>query len=120
MSSKKTLEAVSILTRVKVFTGMKTDTELAKALNIRQSTVASWRSRGNLNLPAIISLCDGANLNWLLYGVGSMRTGDLDPVSGKVVAMLEEMDEEQRRDVLRYTEKEKFFQELKNDQKKAM
>ena len=112
MSNEKTLDAIEIIERVKEASGIRTDTSLAKALNVRQSTVASWRKRGNINLPVIIALCDGVNLNWLLFGEGARQTERVDPLAEKVMAMLEGMDEEQKRDVLRYAEKERLIYEL--------
>jgi transcriptional regulator with XRE-family HTH domain len=63
------------------------------------------------------------NFDWLLTGQGSMYNNAgqalpqkrLDDVSDKIMVMLDGMNEEQRRDVLKYVEKEKLLMELKQE-----
>ena len=115
MSKEKSLDVQGIVERAKIFLELDTNHELANALNIKQNTVSAWKKRGSVNLALIITGCAGVNVNWLLYGTGTMREGQFDPVSGRVVAMLETMDKEQRRDVLRFTEKEQLICELQHE-----
>lgn len=115
MSKENSQYAKEILDRVKFFLKLRTDTELASVLEIKSNTLSTWKKRGKVDLAALFSACEGANLNWLLYGTGTMRAGQLDPVTGRVVAMLETMDKEQRRDVLRFTEKEQLICELQHE-----
>lgn len=63
---------------------------------------------------------------WLLTGMGSMTANqvqesgpyqlgaqDLDPVTAKITALLADMAEDQRRDVLKYVEERKLLAEIK-------
>jgi len=120
MSIKKLQDVIGIIERAKLVLGIKTDTELANILKINQSTVASWRRRGNIDLVAIINLCNNVSTDWLIYGKGSPEDA-ADPITKKILTMLEGMDEEQKRDVLRYVKKEKLLEELlkKYDEKVA-
>lgn len=112
MSTVKSLDVTGVIERVKVFLGVKTDTELSNLLNIKQNTISAWRKRGNLNLEIIIPVCAGVDFNWLLYGTGNMQRGEPEAITDKVLALLNDMDDEQKRDVLRYTEKERLIHEL--------
>lgn len=73
MSSKKLLEAKLILSRAKKFLGISRDLELAERLGIAQPTLSMWKSRGGMDLQGIITLCEGVDMNWLLFGEGEME-----------------------------------------------
>jgi len=120
MSSKKSLNVTEIIERAKQALGIETDYELAELLEVTHSTIANWKRRGNINLIAIVTLCDSVDAEWLLFGKGTQENST-DPVTKKILTMLEGMDEEQKRDVLRYVKKEKLLEELlkKYDEKAA-
>ena len=121
---KKLLDVKKIIKRAKICLDLKTDTELANLLGVKQSTVSAWKRRGNIDLNKIITLCKnkGVSMDWLIYGektecpVCSEKSHD---VESKIMEMLESMTEEQRRDVLKYVEKEKLFDELIKNRKTA-
>jgi len=58
MSREKLQDVIKIIERAKLVLGVKTDTELANILEIKQPTVSSWRKRGNIDLISIIKRCD--------------------------------------------------------------
>jgi len=120
MSKEKAFDVIGIIERAKKYLKIRTDTELATLLNIKQNTVSAWRKRGNIDLISVINLCANVSTDWLIYGKGSPEDG-IDPVTKKILTMLEGMDEEQKRDVLRYVKKEKLLEELlkKYDEKAA-
>lgn len=124
MSTKKALEVKKIIERVKVCLNLKTDIELANMLEIKQNTISAWRKRGNIDLPKIITLCEptGVSMDWLIYGkenqCSTCSTTEHDATS-KIMDMLQSMTEEQKRDVLKYVEKEKLFEELMKKHKSA-
>ena len=60
-----------ILNRLKMIYNCKTDTDLANALNMKQSTLANWRQRESLDFIYILKIIpNNINLNWLFYGEG--------------------------------------------------
>ncbi len=123
MSNKKALDVESIIERVKECVGVKTNLELSDLLGIKQNTVSAWKKRGNIDLASIITLCEptGVSMDWLLYGKGGRCEGPskgIDPTD-KIMEMLETMTEEEKRDVLKYVEKEKFWKELMESRKIA-
>lgn len=108
MSREKLHDVIKIIERAKLVLGVKTDTELANTLKIKQPTVSSWRKRGNIDLISIIKCCDNVNIDWLIFGRGEMYPDGLpNTVKGKILRMLDDMDEDQQRDVLKSLEKEK-------------
>ncbi|SLM27837.1 putative Bacteriophage CI repressor helix-turn-helix domain protein [Desulfamplus magnetovallimortis] len=117
MSIENSLDANKIIQRLKQVVNVKTNFELAEILEIKPNTISSWKKRGNLDLNKIISLCEyyKVSVDWLLYGKTeqciSSTTERQDPTD-KILQMLETMTEEQKRDVLKYVEKEKLFEEF--------
>ena len=61
-----------ILNEIKKYLNIKTDTEFANFLGIKQNTLSSWKARNSIDYDLIISKCDYLNANWLLTGEGSM------------------------------------------------
>lgn len=119
MSRKKELDVHGIIERTKAFLGIKTDIELASILNINQSAVSAWKRRGNINLNSIITICSNVSLDWLIYGEGtpdgSKQDEEPDHYIKSVSVMMEDMDEEQKRDIYRYTQKEKWIKDIKTE-----
>lgn len=57
-----------ILSKLRAFFGVVTDTELARCLGVKQNTVSSWKARGTMDFMLIIAKCDDIDLNWLFDG----------------------------------------------------
>lgn len=115
MSTRKTLDVIKIIKRAKITLGLKTDTELANLLDVSQSTIAAWKSRGNIDFVKIITICNNVSTDWLLHGTGEMNPDaqNKDDIIEKITLMLKDMDMDQRRDVLKYAEKEELFKKMK-------
>ena len=121
MSIEKALDVGLIIERVKKCLNVKTNIELSTRLNIKQNTISAWKKRGNIDFPKIITICEttGVSMDWLLYGKGEKCVPDANNPTEKIMTMLESMNDEQRRDVLKYVEKEKLWEELIKKQKLA-
>ena len=122
MSREKSISAINILDRAKNYLGIKTDTELASLLNLKQNTISSWRGRGYIDLISIIKLCDGVNTDWLIYGEGRQHEKpkpefDVNNESRRLDQMIletvKDMEIEKKRYIAEYVEREKFFWEFK-------
>jgi hypothetical protein len=115
MSRKKLLGVVDIIKRAKIALGLKTDTQLAKLLDVKQSTIPAWKRRGNIDLAALVTLCNNVSADWLIHGIGEINPAaqDEDDITEKINMMLKDMDIDQRRDVLKYAEKEELFKKMK-------
>ena len=121
MSRKKLPPVTEIIERVKFVHGIKKDYDLAKMLDLKQNTISNWRKRESIDLVKIFSICDGVDKDWILYGEGEPYP-DPDIETVKIVQMLKGMTKEQKRDVLKYIEKEKLWKELmeeREDKKKG-
>jgi transcriptional regulator with XRE-family HTH domain len=115
MSRKKSLDVNKIIDRAKLVLGFKTDYQLADALNIKPTAISMWKRRGNIDLKSIITICEDVSTDWLLYGKGDMNPDaqNEDDITEKINMMLKNMDMDQRRDVLKYAEKEELFKKMK-------
>ncbi|MCF8308432.1 MAG: helix-turn-helix domain containing protein [Bacteroidales bacterium] len=69
---QKNLSKFSIffLNRLKSELNIKTDTELARFLEIKQNTISGWRSRNTIDIKLIIEKCENYNISfdYLIYG----------------------------------------------------
>ncbi len=121
MSRDNVLDVHKILTRVKLVLNLKTDAELAKTLEVKPTTISAWKRRENIDLTKIITLCNSmdVSMDWLLYGKGEERVEASSDPTEKIIKMLETMTDEQKRDVLKYVEKEKLLDELMKSRKIA-
>jgi len=121
MSIENSLNANKIIQRVKDVIGIKTNYELSKVLQIKPNTISSWKKRGNIDLNKIISICEQYKIStdWILYGKGGECVAAPNDPTNKIMEMLESMTDEQRRDVLKYVEKEKLLEELMKNRKIA-
>lgn len=61
-----------IINAIKLHYNIKTDTEFANKLGIKQNTLATWYARNTLDYGLIISKCDEIDANWLHTGEGEM------------------------------------------------
>lgn len=120
MSTKKSLDVQKIIERAKQVIGISTDTELANLLNIKQNTVSSWKRRGNIDLIPILALCADVSADWLLYGIGSPELGtEMDRTTRLINEMIRDMEEEQRREILKKIQVEKLLNNLLQERKAA-
>ncbi len=64
------------------------------------------------------------NINWLLTGKGEMyldeKQEDMHDITKKIVLMLEDMDEEGKRDILKHIQKKKPMKEIFRKQAKIV
>lgn len=113
MSREKSLDVQGIIDRAKQVLGISTDIELANLLGIKQNTVSSWKRRGNIDLVSIIKLCANVSTDWLIHGIGSAECGmETDRTTRMINTLLKDMDEEEKRSVLKNLEKDKFITEM--------
>lgn len=107
--------------------------ELSLKIGLKSAAAISRYETGERepSLDFLISLTEMANINldWLIKGTGPMfRDGTTnqrpppqpeDIVEEKILLMLKDMDEEKKRDVLKYVQKEKLLMELMEEREKA-
>lgn len=119
MSTKKSLDVENIIIRAKQAIGIKTNSELAELLGIKQNTVSSWKTRGNIDLVSIIKLCNNVSTDWLIHGIGEPdpEGSKYDRETQMILKMLEGMETEQKRGVLQNLEEKKFIWEMMEQKK---
>ena len=66
------MDITLIIKELKNYLQLSKDIELADYLGVNQSTLATWKRRGNIDVQLIISKCNNINPTWLLTGEGSM------------------------------------------------
>lgn len=118
--NKKSLDAV--LGRMMGLLGVKTDSELARALPVNRQTLASWRKRDSVPYLECIKFCEdhGVSLDWLLTGEGPMQRGDAPmpatapetPREQAMLALWRELGEDDQREIQRVAEEKKRLTSL--------
>ncbi len=126
--NKKGVNAV--LMRLMSLFNVDNDSELARALNVNRQTLASWRKRDSVPYSICINIAEekGISLDWLLTGKGEDKsevskieptTQNFSPADLKMLELLNQLDPEVRRDLMRGAEEkqrviemEKQLQEL--------
>lgn len=124
--NKKAVNAV--LLRLMSLFNVDNDSELARALNVNRQTLASWRKRDSVPYLICINIAEekGVSLDWLLTGKGEDETSKTEPATQsfsqadlKMLELLNQLDPEVRRDLMRGAEEkqrviemEKQIQEL--------
>ena len=76
---KLSLELVDmIIDNLKIYFKVSTLAELGHSLGITQSTLSTWRRRGNVDFSLIIAKCHGVSIDFLLTGIKPeyIRTGE--------------------------------------------
>jgi hypothetical protein len=118
-----------IINRIKQEIGTKNDYDVAEALEMKRSTLAERKSRDSIPLEEIIRFCDNKNLSydWVLSGIGPkyrLESEDsllkdssrehmvIDKYTKKILELLKDMDEDQKRSTLYYIDREKQLSEL--------
>ncbi|WP_461534363.1 LexA family transcriptional regulator [Sinomicrobium sp.] len=66
---KKSLNAILILEKLKKHLQIKTNTELARILNVKPNTISTWKRRNSVDYELIVSICQqqGIDLNTVFY-----------------------------------------------------
>lgn len=124
--NKKAVDAV--LLRLMSLFSVDSDSGLAKALDVNRQTLASWRKRNSVPYSICIKLAEekGISLDWLLTGKGEEEVSKVEPATQsfsqadlKMLELLNQLDPEVRRDLMRGAEEkqrviemEKQIQEL--------
>ena len=124
--NKKAVDAV--LLRLMSLFNVDSDSELARVLNVNRQTLASWRKRDSVPYSICINLAEerGVSLDWLLTGKGEEEVLKVEPATQsfsqadlKMLELLNQLDPEVRRDLMRGAEEkqrviemEKQIQEL--------
>ncbi len=95
---------------------------LAKLIGISQgslSDIENGKTKPSSDTIASIIRQTDVNPTWLMTGDGPMLVGkikeDIDSVSKIVLEHMKEMDEDARRDVLKYLQEKKLLTELLNE-----
>jgi hypothetical protein len=75
-------EFSKIMSRLRNYYGVKTNTEVASKLNIDYNTIKGWGSRKKVAISTIIELLgdEPINLTWLVHGKGNMKIGESDDI----------------------------------------
>lgn len=115
---KSSLDAV--LSRMMNFLNVKTDSALARELDVNRQTFAGWRKRDSVPYAECINFCEarGVSLDWLLTGVGPIYRSEGEwcgagaPSVGNeaeqaMLSMWRELDAEHQRDIQRALEEKK-------------
>ena len=130
---------ILILDKIKKQKGLRTDKELANLLKIQPNTISTWKTRGTIPYKTLVAYCEqeGVDIKDLLSDEGMEKKASCPeqdrqkfyvadsrstiyttkPTIGKIVEMLEEMPDDDLREVLRFLEKEKFVKELIEEKK---
>lgn len=66
------MDKSNIINEIKSHLNIKTDSDFADFLGVKQPTIASWRKRNSLDYDLIISKCNNIDANWLITGKGKM------------------------------------------------
>lgn len=70
------MDKTLILKSIQKYLGFDKDKDFAEYLEIAQSTLSSWYSRGSIDYCRIIAKCKDIDANWLLTGQGEMLKFD--------------------------------------------
>ncbi|EAB1945973.1 bacteriophage CI repressor [Salmonella enterica] len=124
--NKKAVNAV--LLRLMSLFNVDNDSELARVLNVNRQTLASWRKRDSVPYSICINIAEerGVSLDWLLTGKGEEEVSKVESATQsfsqadlKMLELLNQLDPEVRRDLMRGAEEkqrviemEKQIQEL--------
>lgn len=120
-----------IIERLKQARGHEKDADLARDLNVPPKKLGVWKLRNTVPLKELTTFCRrfGYVLEWALTGEGKIKKPEVsevgesetsfesrrsfDRVTKKIELLLTDMNEEQKRDILKYVEEKKLLAELK-------
>lgn len=122
--NKKSVDAV--LLRLMTLFNVDSDSELARALNVNRQTLASWRKRDSVPYSICINIAEerGISLDWLLTGKGEEEVSNVEPATEifsqadlKMLELLNQLDPEVRRDLMRGAEEKQRVIEMEKQLK---
>lgn len=122
--NKKSVDAV--LLRLMSLFNVDSDSELARALNVNRQTLASWRKRDSVPYSICINIAEerGISLDWLLTGKGEEDVLNVEPATEifsqadlKMLELLNQLDPEVRRDLMRGAEEKQRVIEMEKQLK---
>ena len=124
--NKKAVDAV--LLRLMSLFNVDNDSKLARALNVNRQTLASWRKRDSVPYSICVNLSEerGISLDWLLTGKGenSVKASKAESVAQsfshadlKMLELLNQLDPEVRRDLMRGAEEKQRVIEMEKQLK---
>ncbi|EAQ4908701.1 helix-turn-helix transcriptional regulator [Citrobacter freundii] len=122
--NKKSVDAV--LLRLMSLFNVDSDSELARALNVNRQTLASWRKRDSVPYSICINIAEerGISLDWLLTGKGEEEVLNVEPATEifsqadlKMLELLNQLDPEVRRDLMRGAEEKQRVIEMEKQLK---
>lgn len=122
--NKKAVDAV--LLRLMSLFNVDSDSELARALNVNRQTLASWRKRDSVPYSICINIAEerGISLDWLLTGKGEKEIAKAEPATQsfsqadlKMLELLNQLDPEVRRDLMRGAEEKQRVIEMEKQLK---
>ncbi|HBV4911586.1 TPA: helix-turn-helix domain-containing protein [Serratia marcescens] len=122
--NKKAVDAV--LLRLMSLFQVDNDSELARALNVNRQTLASWRKRDSVPYSICVNLAEerGVSLDWLLAGKGDDTSKEAEPAAQnlsqadlKMLELLNQLDPEVRRDLMRGAEEKQRVIEMERQLK---
>lgn len=122
--NKKAVDAV--LLRLMSLFNVDSDSGLAKALDVNRQTLASWRKRNSVPYSICITLAEekGISLDWLLTGKGEEEVSKVEPATQsfsqadlKMLELLNQLDPEVRRDLMRGAEEKQRVIEMEKQLK---
>ncbi|WP_286767195.1 MULTISPECIES: LexA family transcriptional regulator [Sphingobacterium] len=61
-----------IINQIKSHLNIKTDSDFADFLGVKQPTISAWKSRNTMDYELIITKCKDIDANWLITGSGNM------------------------------------------------
>ena len=122
--NKKAVDAV--LLRLMSLFNVDNDSELARVLNVNRQTLASWRKRDSVPYSICINIAEerGVSLDWLLTGKGEEEVSKVESVTQsfsqadlKMLELLNQLDPEVRRDLMRGAEEKQRVIEMEKQLK---
>lgn len=121
MSSKKFDIANNVSRRMSIVMGTMTQRELAKRLNISPTTL--WEYFHGRVPPAdfIVRFCELFDISptWLLTGEEKKTEIEgIDDITRRILLIVKDMSDEQKKEFLRSLEKEKLLMELLEERKR--
>ncbi|MCK0203733.1 LexA family transcriptional regulator [Ornithobacterium rhinotracheale] len=66
------MDKTLIINEIKSHLNIKTDSDLADFLGVKQPTISTWRKRNSIDYDLIMTKCNNINGHWLLTGEGEM------------------------------------------------
>jgi len=115
------LSADSVLDRLQLAAGVKSDSALARTLDVNRATLGNWRNRNSVpySFCVIFSVENHISLNWLLAGQGHMTYDEAEPSSAalksdhlRLIELFDALSEGQQQDVLQLIAEKKRLNDL--------